>query len=84
MGGQSQKSRLRTLYWNRHTALRERRTFKSSRRARRYSAGSTELISGDVRSSVHRHQRTGVSVFERVVIVDAARSWGNGPAGAVH
>jgi hypothetical protein len=49
-----------------------------------HSSGSTELILVLVRSSVQRHQRTGVAVFERFIIRDAERSWGNGPAADVH
>lgn len=60
------------------------RTLKSSRRDRTCSAGSTELISVPVRSSVERHQRTRVAVLGRVGIGDAARVWTNGPVVAAH
>lgn len=59
------------------------RTSQSSRRHRKRPAGSTKLSSSPERSSVYQHQRTGVAMLGRIMR-DAARGWGNGPAGAAH
>lgn len=59
------------------------RTSQSSRRHRKRPAGSTKLSSSPERSSAYQHQRTGVAVLG-CIMRDAARGWGNGPAGAAH
>lgn len=82
---EGRKIRLRT-YDRKHTHFLwffASRTSQSSRRHRKRHAGSTKLNSSLVRSSVCRHQRTGVAVLGRIMR-DAAWGWGNGPAGAAH